>query len=152
MAGDTKTVIPLWRDIYFWTALLLGPLVCASLSPWLPHSPIDYSAQWRLLLWLVLLYPALEEMAFRGGLQTLLLKSQKGRVIRYGISLANLVTSLLFAVLHLINHSPLWAAAIFVPSLIFGWFRERYGSIIPSIILHCGYNLIYFVSFGLPGQ
>jgi membrane protease YdiL (CAAX protease family) len=151
MAGDTNRIIPLWRDTRFWIALLMGPLVCALMALWVPRGSVDYVVQWRLLLWLVLLYPVLEEMVFRGGLQTLLLRTQKGQMARYDISLANLMTSLLFALVHLLNHSPLWAVAIFVPSLLFGWFRERYNSVIPSMILHSGYNLSYFTTFGLPG-
>jgi len=57
-----------------------------------------------------------------------------------GISMANVVTSLLFASLHLISQPPLWAALVFVPSLVFGWARDRYITVVPSIILHVVYN------------
>ncbi len=69
------------------------------------------------------------------------------RVQYLGLSKANLLTSLLFAGAHLFVQSPLWAAAVIVPSLIFGAFRDRYKSVDPAIILHSFYNLGYFLIF-----
>ncbi len=151
MAGSKETMVPLWRDERFWVALLLGPMVCMLMAAWLPRNAIDYATQWRLLIWLTLIYPVCEEIVFRGGIQTLLLQVSWGRAAGLGISLANLLTSLLFMMLHLVNHSAMWAVLVFVPSLLFGWFRERYGGIFPPILLHCGYNLTYFITFGLLG-
>jgi hypothetical protein len=34
------------------------------------------------------------------------------------------------------TQAPEWAAAAFVPSLVFGHFRQRYGSIVPGAALH----------------
>ncbi|MFO7592610.1 MAG: JDVT-CTERM system glutamic-type intramembrane protease, partial [Pseudomonadota bacterium] len=67
-----------------------------------------------------------------------------------GFSLANVLTSLLFATLHLFTHAPLWALSVIAPSLVFGWFWDRYRSILPGTLLHCSYNLSYFLVFGLP--
>lgn len=105
---------------------------------------------WRLLAWLVLLYPVLEEWLFRGLLQPLLLKSAIGRSSLYGITFANVAASVLFTAFHFISHTPVWAVSVLFPSLLFGWFRDRHQSILPAIVLHCGYNLAYFLSFGLP--
>jgi membrane protease YdiL (CAAX protease family) len=58
----------------------------------------------------------------------------------FSISGANLITSFLFAAAHLLHQSPLWASLVFFPSLIFGWAREKYDSIVPSIVLHSFYN------------
>ena len=67
----------------------------------------------------------------------------------YGFSLANLVTSVFFAAMHLFNQPPLWAASIFVPSLIFGWMRDRYLTIHASTLLHMSYNAGFIVLFSV---
>src|SRR5687768_16652392 len=65
---------PFWRDRCFWLAVAAGPAVwlgfalCTStpaLGPWPRTEP-------QRFLLLALMYPMLEELAFRGGLQPLL--------------------------------------------------------------------------------
>ena len=90
----------------------------------------------------VLLYPFVEEWLFRGSLQPWLLVRLPMRWA--GISLANVLVSLLFASLHLISHPPLAALAVLVPSLVFGWLRDRHGSFLPAFAMHAWYNLGYF--------
>jgi uncharacterized protein len=98
------------------------------------------------LLSVILLYPILEELAFRGWLQeTLLTKGFQKQ--KFGFSQANLFTSILFVSLHFFNHSLLWATAVFFPSLVFGFFRDRHNSVLPSILLHIYYNAGYFLLF-----
>jgi membrane protease YdiL (CAAX protease family) len=141
----------LLHDAWFWTALLLGPAAAIAIA-FVVQGEVQIrigAEQWRRLLWLVLLYPVIEEWLFRGQLQPRLLRTCFGRRVRLCISGANLLTSLLFAMMHLVTHPPLWALAVIVPSLIFGLFRERYGSILPGVLLHCSYNLAYFALFGL---
>ena len=58
---------------------------------------------------------------------------------------ANVATSALLALAHLATQTPEWAAAAFVPALVFGHFRERYGSIAPGVALHVFYNAGYFL-------
>ncbi len=143
------TTEKLSRDRLFWLALLAGPVVWLLLFLWLPgtlvgeNSPIQW---WRLLL-LAGLYPLLEEWLFRGLLQPQLLNYHPLRARFLGLTYANLLTSLLFGVVHLIAHPPLWAAAVIVPSLVFGAFRDRHQSVIPAIILHSFYNFGYFLIF-----
>lgn len=90
----------------------------------------------------VILYPIIEELAFRGFIQTWLLEKSifRNKPLPQ-ISYANLVTSFLFASFHLFNQPPIWAALIFAPSLVFGYLRERYDAVTPSIIVHAWYNL-----------
>lgn len=142
----------LFRDGWFWSALALGPLVSWVLFQALGGSAVAGLplAQWQSLLWLVLLYPAVEEWLFRGVLQRQMFKRRNGRSAVFGLSVANGVTSLAFAAVHLLSQPPEWAALVIFPSLIFGWFRDRYESILPGAILHCCYNLGYFSIFGLP--
>jgi hypothetical protein len=60
---------------------------------------------------------------------------------------ANLLTSLVFTALHFIAHPPLWAAAVFLPSLLFGFFKDRSGTLAAPILLHVFYNSGYFWLF-----
>ena len=94
-----------------------------------------------LVLMLSVIRPVIEEIVFRGLLQGLCIKQRLGRKVIVGITYANIITSIVFTALHLIYHAPLLALAVFVPSLAFGYFRERYyGWLVPSILLHCFYN------------
>lgn len=93
------------------------------------------------LLMFVLVYPLLEEAAFRGLLQSMLLRSASlARAHALSLTGANLVTSLAFALAHALREPWLWAAATLLPSLLFGVARERYGSVLPPTVLHVAYN------------
>lgn len=139
----------LLRDGWFYAALAAGALVWLVL--YLLYRP---QPSWQgvadnagLLLLLCLVYPVLEELAFRGALQGWLSGFGAGRRTFGGLSGANLLTSLLFVAAHLFYHPPVWAAAVFAPSLVFGWFRDRYQSVVPGILLHILYNSGYFLLF-----
>ena len=97
---------------------------------------------------LIFLYPVIEELTFRGIIQEYI--GQKTEQYGYflGISLANLLTSILFVLMHLVYHTPIWAILIFLPSLVFGYFKEKYGKTTPSIILHIFYNLCFLSLVG----
>lgn len=88
----------------------------------------------------MLVYPPLEEIIFRGGLQPALLSVSRLSRARFGITYANVVTSAVFAAVHLVTLPPLWALLVFVPSLVFGAARDRYDGIAASIVLHMFYN------------
>jgi membrane protease YdiL (CAAX protease family) len=60
----------------------------------------------------------------------------------------NIVTSIVFTGFHFIAHPPGWAIAVIIPSLVFGFFRDRYQHVLPAIILHVFYNSGYFLLFG----
>lgn len=139
----------LLQDRLFWSALLAGPVIWTALYFWLSSTSVqnDPLNQWWTLLLLAGVYPLLEEWLFRGLLQPQLLTFRPLRARFLGLSNANLLTSLLFATAHLFVQPPLWAAAVIIPSLIFGAFRDRYQSIVPAIILHSFYNLGYFLVF-----
>ena len=112
--------------------------------------PVGYANSIAADLWLLvsflLLYPLVEEWIFRGILQGELLKRQWGKRRGIGISNANLVTSIVFVLLHLVNHHPAWALAVLIPSLVLGHFRERHESLLPPMILHPLFNLTYLVA------
>jgi membrane protease YdiL (CAAX protease family) len=98
----------------------------------------------KSFLFLVLIYPNIEELAFRGAIQGIFLANIQPARGWHGITIPNLLTSFLFVVMHFVHHPPLWALAVFVPSLIFGYFKDRFESIIPSIFLHSFYNTVFY--------
>ena len=93
------------------------------------------------LFLLVLFYPIVEELIFRGMIQEYLVLKTNNKLLASSLSLANVLTSTLFVAIHFIYHTPLWAFMVFIPSLIFGYFKEQYQSIYPSIFLHIFYNI-----------
>ncbi len=142
-------------------AVTAGPCVWVILF-WVFNMPLarrlDETDAWGLtdpaflnvLLFAVLIYPLLEEIVFRGALQGFLIDRLFGkRLPRWlgGLSLANLITSLVFAAMHLFNQSPLWAALIFLPSLVFGWAREATGGLVAPVLLHMFYNAGFYLLF-----
>lgn len=139
----------LWRDSHFGAALMAAPLFWAGL--WFIYPP-QFDALWPLyaplqFLLLALIYPVLEEMVFRGMLQGTLYQQPWGRTSLGPVSIANLLASLVFTAFHFIYHAPLWAALVLGPSLLFGYFRDRYHSVLAPIILHVFYNAGYFWLF-----
>ena len=140
-----------WPDPLFLPALLAGLLVWLML--YLLQQPV---IQWGWPLrqpWLflvpVLVYPVLEEIVFRGLIQELVRDFISGKFLG-PLSVANLLTSLMFTALHFITHPPLWAALVFFPSLVFGLFKDRSGGLLAPIVLHVFYNAGYFWLFAAP--
>ncbi len=137
-----------WRDPVFIGA------IAAALFYWGLLSAISTPATdlaWPLreplrFLYPALLYPVIEEIIFRGWLQEFI--QARFRSWRLGpLTHANLFTSLVFTALHFINHPPLWAAAVFLPSLLFGLAKDRSGGLTAPILLHVFYNSGYFWLF-----
>jgi membrane protease YdiL (CAAX protease family) len=136
-----------YRDVKFLFAVVAGItvlLINKSLVVLLPNTSVSYTGLliFNLLLW----YPVLEEILFRGILQGQLYKTKWGSSTLFNLSYANWVTSIIFASLHFIYHSPVWALLVVFPSLVFGYFRDIYNSIYPALALHLIYNfqLLYF--------
>lgn len=102
----------------------------------------------KYLFFLIILYPIVEELTFRGMIQSYISVKTKYFEFLWGISLANVLTSILFGLMHLIHHEPIWATLVFVPSVIFGYFKDRFDSVLPSIFLHMFYNLCFFSIIG----
>jgi len=98
---------------------------------------------------MVLVFPVLEEIVFRGLVQELA-HDYVSKKFLGPITIANLLTSTLFTALHFVNHSPLWAALVFFPSLVFGFFKERTRGLAAPIILHVFYNAGFLWLFFAP--
>lgn len=99
-----------------------------------------------VLLSLVLLFPIIEEILFRGFIQPFLAKRLHQRWSIF--SLANVLSSILFVLAHFINHPPVCALAVLIPSLVFGYIQERTNNLAAPILLHCTYNAGFFLVLG----
>jgi len=130
------------RDAHFGLALLAGVSFWLMLAGLGETGPLYGLAA---LLSLILLQPLVEELLFRGLLQGKLAARSWGRRQVGGFTLANLLASLLFTALHFASHPPLWAAGVLLPSLLYGYFRDRHDSVVPAIALHVFYNAGYFL-------
>lgn len=138
------------RDHQFAAAALAAPAVWLAMHAfaqpgadpsWVLRDPLRFAS-------LVFAWPLLEELVFRGAIQPALLRKRWGEREAFGVSTANVATSLLFAGAHLATHSPEWAAATLFPSLAFGYFRDRYQSLVPGTALHVLYNFGWFLLAG----
>lgn len=137
------------RDAQLWWALAAALPVWGGLALWYPVSdPAWPLALPGTFLLLVLVYPVLEELVFRGLLQGALLARPWGSR-RWGpLSRANLLTALAFVALHTLYQPLGWALAVLAPALVFGYFRERHGTVLTPIVLHVVYNAGFFWLFG----
>lgn len=130
-----------FRDWQFYLCLAFGPVSWWLISFALPvRSDLGLpSIAWYQLALIILVYPILEEIVFRG----LLLEFLTKRIhYRYRLlTAANVLTSLIFVMMHLIYNDWIWGLLIFFPSLVFGYMKERHQSLISPIMLHSFYNL-----------
>lgn len=151
MEPGNRIAEPFLRDVLFWTALVAGPLICV-FAAWCYGVAFDVARplhEYTRFFILVVAYPFMEEIIFRGALQGWLLDVAWGRHRIVFISVANIITSLIFAGLHGFYHPALMAALVFFPSIVFGFFRDRTGSISAPMMLHMAYNLAYFWLLGV---
>ena len=140
---------PFHRDFVFLLLLALGPLAWLSMIEFVAFQRPPRHVIWSLTFLSVALWqPLFEELLFRGIIQGYVLRSMARAKAWLGLSIANLLTSIAFSLLHLANHSISWSLLVFVPSLCFGFVRDRFGSVYPSIALHAFYNAGYFLLIG----
>lgn len=93
-------------------------------------------------IFVVILGPLAEELAFRGFLMPLLVRS-------FGPAIGIVATGLLFGGLHGYEYSWSWrhVALIATAGTVFGWVRYKTGSIGASIFMHATYNLTQLAAF-----
>lgn len=137
--------------VQYGAALLAAPVFCLLYVGIFQQKTEDL--YWLLndaesFFFLILLYPVVEELTFRGVIQEYLAKKTEQWRSFLSLSVANLLTSLLFVLMHFVHHEPIWAVLVFFPSLLFGYFKEKFDRIIPSIVLHMFYNLSFFSFIG----
>jgi hypothetical protein len=102
-------------------------------------------ASLAFLIGFLLVQPLLEELLFRGVVQGWLRERHWGPLELFGVSASNWIASLLFVAAHLPAQPLAWSLAVFVPSLVFGYFRDRHDSLVPPMILHVVYNAAFFL-------
>jgi membrane protease YdiL (CAAX protease family) len=105
--------------------------------------PLDWRYAWLVVSQLgVVALP--EEFFFRGYVQTKLERvwPPRRRVWGGGLGLALIITSVMFALGHvLVDFNPM-RFAVFFPSLLFGWLRGASGTIVAPVLMHAGANLL----------
>jgi len=137
---------------FFWLAVVVGviaPMLGGWLTEWLAHGQTvtqnieqlgkSASLGWRipLALMAVSLGPLAEELLFRGVLLSALLQ-------RWGSATAILLSSVLFALMHLpgLNWQVFAVPNLLLLALALAWLRLRSGSIWPGVLAHGTYNLM----------
>lgn len=114
-------------------------------------SPPQGSQAWLLVapLWylkLALLYPILEELVFRGLVQSQIFNVL--RKVKLGpFTWANIGASVVFCGFHFLSHAPIWAGLVIIPSLYFGYLKDKYHSLKQPILMHVFFNAGYFLIF-----
>lgn len=113
---------------YFWALRRLGvPMASATGTYTSAGWPL-----WTIFLLLSVMPAVVEELAFRGVIQSSLERVLNTRD-------AWLIQAALFSVLHL---SPLMFPSHFLMGLCFGYMRRRSRSIYPGMLLHAGWNAL----------
>jgi membrane protease YdiL (CAAX protease family) len=89
----------------------------------------------------ITLAPVCEELAFRGFLQPLLVRT-------LGVAPGIVAAALPFGLLHYREYGNSWRHAVIVAAAgaAFGWMRHRTGSTIASSIMHAAYNALFFAA------
>jgi membrane protease YdiL (CAAX protease family) len=84
-----------------------------------------------------------EEFFYRGFLQTRLRDAWPDGRLLFGARLgpAFWVTAVLFALGHLAIFQ-VWRLGVFFPALLFGWMRERTGSVVGAALFHAAANVL----------
>ncbi len=113
----------------------------------------EHRSWWNLvLLFLVeLLGVALpEELFYRGYMQAALgrIFTKKVRILGAEMGWEVVIAAVLFALGHLITVPALFRLAVFFPGLLFGYLRERSGSLVAPIVFHAMSNCLMY---GLQG-
>lgn len=127
------------KDYGLLAAALIAPL---PMAPWLPQWDSHIYEQGIVTAMAICIaFAVIEEVMFRGVIQSWLLTRMKLRISICHLSRANIATSFLFALAHLWQH-PLWLfPGYFAVSLLFGHYRERFNGIRLPVALHAYYNL-----------
>ena len=150
---------PFWRSLGwvrsqrgFWDAFgwgLLTALISIVLSSLIP-APHTKTLMEELLesrasmlmvgIFAITLGPLFEELAFRGFLQPLLVRT-------FGVAGGVLLQAVPFAVLHGKEYAWNWQQLIVMlfAGAAFGWMRQRTGSTAASTYMHAGFNFVVFL-------
>ena len=101
----------------------------------------DRSSVLLIAIFAVTLGPLCEELAFRGFLQPVLVRS-------FGAIAGVLLAAIPFGMLHLSQYGGSWrhGLLITIAGVGFGWMRQASGSTRAAAIMHAAYNFIFFAA------
>jgi uncharacterized protein len=149
-ARSARHAAPFRRHGFLCLALLVGPICGWALHMASRLGMVEVprvSLGWAALAASLVLAPVLEELVFRGGIQSWLDGTSPGRrEVARGLTVGNLSTSVLFAAAHLAVLPPWLAASIFFPSLVFGRLKQLYPSLLPAMLVHAWFNACYLAT------
>ena len=138
--GDSRTV--LYGFVMAFVVALLGAVLH---TPDI-HTPMkdllsDRSSVLLIAIFAVTLGPLCEELAFRGFLQPVLVRS-------FGPAAGIVLAAIPFGLLHLSQYGGSWrhGLLITVAGIGFGWMRQVSGSTRAATIMHAAYNFIFFAA------
>ncbi len=117
--------------------------------PFLGWSRLVPSAWWLVnLVFVQVVAVALpEEVFYRGWMQSRLSSAFSGRVRIFGVPIGwnVVITAALFALSHLVSVPAPFRLAVFFPGLLFGWLREKTGSVVAPVLFHAACNILLAV-------
>jgi hypothetical protein len=107
----------------------------------------DRSSVILIAIFGVTLGPLCEELAFRGFLQPVLVKS-------FGAVAGVILAAVPFGLLHLAQYGGSWRHGLLITlaGIGFGWMRQASGSTRAATIMHASYNFIFFVALFAEGR
>jgi len=110
-----------------------------------PPLSVRFGPSWLLLFTIaqIVVVALPEEVFFRGYVQSLLRErwSPRRRLLGVPFGAAHVLGSALFALIHLASVPAPERLAVFFPSLLFAWLRERTGSVVAPILFHAAANV-----------
>jgi membrane protease YdiL (CAAX protease family) len=150
MAGHTLDIATTPPQALWWACALLAPPI-AWIATAHGYGIAGHGGPLRDLAVLATV-AVVEEIVFRGGIQSVLRRRFGLTAQALGVSAANAIASVLFALAHLWAHPPLAALGVWPVSLVLGAAYERQGErLLAPVVLHLYFNgLLYAASRWLP--
>jgi membrane protease YdiL (CAAX protease family) len=136
----------LWNVIFgLATALVIAMLSSVIRTPTTPN-PMTEMMSDRLSVTLLAIFgvsiaPLTEELAFRGFLQPVLVRS-------LGVAPGIIAAALPFGLLHFQEYGNSWHHVVLISAAgsAFGWMRHATGSTRAAVIMHSAYNALFFIA------
>ncbi len=102
---------------------------------------------WKYSAYQLIIVALPEEVFFRGYVQSSLnlIFPRKWRLFGVNFGWGLLITALVFAFAHSLIALEWWHFAIFFPALLFGYVREKTGTVTAPILLHALSNILMYI-------
>ena len=103
-----------------------------------------FSNPFTIIIFQLLLIALPEEFYFRGYFQSTMdvICKKRWRILGVNLGWSWIITAAVFAVAHSIVRYQWWHFAIFFPALVFGYLRERTGTITAPVLFHAASNVL----------